>query len=84
MINFCGNATNTLSGMITIATQHPKILEVYKAEIEEMRVEKRELSKLNVPKIENIARPTSSNAQSLKSNKLKNAISNRKSQLNFQ
>uniref|UniRef100_A0A915K8N8 Uncharacterized protein n=1 Tax=Romanomermis culicivorax TaxID=13658 RepID=A0A915K8N8_ROMCU len=75
MINFRGNATNALSEIVTIATQQQKLLDEFKTQMEAMRAQREELSKPNVPKIENIVRPTSSYAQSLKSNKLKNAIS---------
>uniref|UniRef100_A0A915JQB9 Uncharacterized protein n=1 Tax=Romanomermis culicivorax TaxID=13658 RepID=A0A915JQB9_ROMCU len=71
MINFRGDATNTLSETVTLATQQHKLLEEFKTEIKEMKAQKRELSKLNVPEIQNIVRPTSSYAQSLKSTKPK-------------
>uniref|UniRef100_A0A915JQ42 Uncharacterized protein n=1 Tax=Romanomermis culicivorax TaxID=13658 RepID=A0A915JQ42_ROMCU len=60
--------------MVTIATQHRKILEDYKA----MRTQKEDRLKPNIPEIENIARPTSSYTQSLKSNKPKSPTSDRK------
>uniref|UniRef100_A0A915JXP6 Uncharacterized protein n=1 Tax=Romanomermis culicivorax TaxID=13658 RepID=A0A915JXP6_ROMCU len=80
---FCGDATNALGKIVTIATQQRKLLDEFKTEIEAMRAQKEELSKLNIPQIENIARPRSSYAQSLKSTKLKNAISDRKNQFSF-
>uniref|UniRef100_A0A915I333 Uncharacterized protein n=1 Tax=Romanomermis culicivorax TaxID=13658 RepID=A0A915I333_ROMCU len=65
MINFRGDATNMLSKMVTLVIQQQKLLEEFKTEIEEMKAHKRELSKPNIPEIENIVRPTSSYAQSL-------------------
>uniref|UniRef100_A0A915IFR9 Uncharacterized protein n=1 Tax=Romanomermis culicivorax TaxID=13658 RepID=A0A915IFR9_ROMCU len=49
-----------------------------------MKAQKKELSKPNAPKIENIVRPMSSYAQSLKLSKPKNTVSNQRSQLSFQ
>uniref|UniRef100_A0A915KXB3 Uncharacterized protein n=1 Tax=Romanomermis culicivorax TaxID=13658 RepID=A0A915KXB3_ROMCU len=78
MINFRDDATNALSEKVMIATQQRKLLDEFKTEIKEIRAQKKELLKPNIPEIEITARPTGSHAQSLKLTKPKNATSDRK------